>query len=101
MIATERTVSLILFAGFAFCGAGAGICHLLASHSPRSQVALRLMEHEGETLSGNPMLYEPDDELLSERGLVLRARARKFGRAAFGWLALIAAYLVYTDFGAV
>jgi hypothetical protein len=55
------------------------------------------MEHEREVLSGRPEFYEPEDELLSEHGLALRARAGKFGRAAFAVLLLIFAWAAWAN----
>jgi hypothetical protein len=57
----------------------------------------RLMEHEHENLSGMEALYEPGDELLSERGLAFRARARNFGRAALVLAVLIFAWAAWAN----
>jgi hypothetical protein len=57
----------------------------------------RLMEHEHESLSGTEALYEPSDELLSERGLAFRARARNFGRAALALAGLILAWAAWAN----
>lgn len=90
-------IGIVLGVVFAACAAGAIICHLLANASPRSEVARRLIEHEREVLSGRPAFYEPEDGMLSEHGLALRARARKFGRAGFVVLALIFAWAAWAN----
>jgi hypothetical protein len=95
--AGRASIGIVLGGVFAACAAGAIVCHLLANGSPRSEVARRLMEHEREVLSGRPEFYEPEDEMLSEHGLALRARAGKFGRAAFAVLLLIFAWAAWAN----
>lgn len=73
---------------FVDSAAGAIICHLLANGSPRSDVARRLRKREREVLSDRPKFYEPENAMLSEYGLVMRARAAKFGRPPVAHLRL-------------
>jgi hypothetical protein len=90
-------IGIALGVVFAVCAGGAIVCHLLANGSPRSEVAHRLMEHERDVLSGRPEFYEPEDEMLSEYGLAMRARAGKFGRAGLAVLVLIFAWAAWAN----
>lgn len=93
----RASIGIALGAAFLVCAGGAAVCHLIASNSPRSEVMRRLIEHEHERVSGTEALYEPDDELLSERGLALRARARRFGRVAMVLVVLIVAWAAWAN----
>jgi len=90
-------IGIALGVVFAACAGGAIVCHVLANASPRSEVARRLMEHERHILSGRPAFYEPEDEMLSEHGLAMRARAGKFGRAGVAVLLLIFAWAAWAN----
>ena len=90
-------IGLVLGAAFGACALTAAVCHLVASNSPRSEVARRLIAQEHEELDSKYFAYDPADDLLSERGIALRARARRFGRAAIACAALIFAWAAWAN----
>ena len=93
----RATIGIALGVAFFVTASGAALCHLMASNSPRSEVRRRQMTHERENLSGNEALYEPSDDMLSERGLSLRSRGRMFGRLAIGLAVLIFAWAAWAN----
>lgn len=90
-------IGIGLGAAFGVCAVVAAVCHLIASNSPRSEVARRLIEQEHEDLDTKYLAYDPEDELLSERGMALRTRARRFGRVALACAALIFAWAAWAN----
>ena len=81
----RAVIGITLGVAFIACGLGAAICHQMAGYQPRSTSARTIIEHEAQF----ERYYDPEDYLLSERGLALRRRARLFGRAAGGIVLLI------------
>lgn len=90
-------IGIGLGAAFLVCALTAAISHLIASNSPRSEVARRLIEQEHEALDTKYAVYDPEDELLSERGIALRARARRFGRVALACAVLIFVWAAWAN----
>jgi hypothetical protein len=93
----RASIGIALGIVFAGCAISAAVCHLIASNSPRSEVARRLIEQERDELVGKYPVYDPEDQLLSERGLALRQRARQFGRVAIACALLIFAWAAWTN----
>ena len=93
----RAAIGIALGLAFLICAGAAAVFHLLASNSPRSEVTRRLMEHEHDNLSGSAAVYEPGDELLSDRGLALRIRARALGRVAIALAVLIFAWAAWAN----
>jgi hypothetical protein len=90
-------VGIGLGLAFLACALAAAVCHLIASNSPRSEVARRLIEQEHDELDGKYFAYDPENALLSERGMALRARAQRFGRVALACAALIFAWAAWAN----
>lgn len=85
---TLRIVAQLSVACLAIGAVGSRICFARAEYFPRSAVARRAIEREAETRSH----FALPDELLSERGLLLRRRGRRFQKlsiAAFVVLAIL------------
>ena len=93
----RAAIGIVLGVIFLVCAAVAAACHLIASNSPRSEVARRLIEQEHEELDGKYFPIDPDDELLSERGVALRNRARQLGRAALACAALVFVWAAWAN----
>ena len=87
----RAALGIALGVAFIVCALGAAICHQMAGHQPRSASARNIIEHEAQF----EQYYDPEDYLLSDRGLALRRRARLFGRAAGGIALLIAAWTIW------
>ena len=55
----RAVIGIGLGAAFGVCAVAAAVCHLIASNSPRSEVARRLVEQEHEALDGKYFAYDP------------------------------------------